>query len=77
MLIVLGVEKRFILGENMKDYYKEIDEVLKSYEDYKPYHTKDIHWACDRVDWAWKWRKITKEQMEELADRVCNILAEV
>lgn len=58
----------------MKDYYSEIDKVLKEYEEYKPYHTKDIDWACNRIDWAWKWRKISKMQMEELADRAIQIL---
>lgn len=58
----------------MKDYYFEIDKVLKEYEEYKPYHTKDIDWACNRIDWAWKWRKISKTQMEELADRATQIL---
>jgi len=57
----------------MRDYYKEIDEVVSSYEQYKPYHTKDIDWAANRVDWAWEWRKITKPQMEELADRITKI----
>ena len=54
-------------------YYKEIDKVLKTYEEYKPYHDRDIDWAANRIDWAWKWRKITKEQMEELADRATKI----
>jgi hypothetical protein len=57
----------------MRDYYKEIDEVVSSYEQYKPYHTKDIDWAANRVDWAWKWRKITKPQVEELADRITKV----
>jgi hypothetical protein len=57
----------------MRDYYKEIDEVVSSYEQYKPYHTKDIDWAANHVDWAWKWRKITKPQMEELADRITKV----
>lgn len=26
----------------MKDYYKEIDNALKSFDDFKPYHTKSI-----------------------------------
>lgn len=58
----------------MKDYYKEIDKELQSYENYKPYHTKTIDWICNRIDWAWKWRKITKEQMEELTNRAVNYL---
>ena len=54
-------------------YYKEIDKVLKTYEEYKSYHDRDIDWAANRIDWAWRWRKITKEQMEELADRATKI----
>ena len=58
----------------MKDYYKEINNALKSYEDYKPYHQYGIDWITDRIDWCWKFRKITKDQMEELADRIIKIL---
>lgn len=57
-------------------YYKEIDEAIKSYENYKPYHTRNIDWICNRIDWCWKWRKITKVQMEELCDRVIAIFLE-
>jgi len=56
-----------------KDYYKEIDEVLKRYEEYKPYFDKNIEWAANRIDWAYHWHKITEDQMEELADRVVKI----
>lgn len=62
------------MKKEKRNYYKEIDEVLKTYEDFKPCHTKDIDWICNRIDWCWKFRHITKEQMEELADRVCKIL---
>lgn len=58
----------------MKDYYKEIDKVLTEYEEYRPYHTRNIDWACNRISWCYKWKKITKEQMEELADRATAIL---
>lgn len=57
-----------------RDYYAEIDKVLVEYETFKPYHTRDIDWACNRIDWAYKWRKITQKQMEELADRAVKIL---
>ena len=56
-----------------KNYYEEINEVLKSYEDRKPYHTKNMDWVANRIDWAWKWRKITREEMEELTDRAISI----
>lgn len=55
-------------------YYKEIDSALKSYENFKPYHEKDIDWICNRIDWCWKWKKITEAQMKELAERAINVL---
>ena len=58
----------------MNKFYDEIDKALRSYEDYKPYHDKKIEWISNRITWCWKWRKITKEQMDELCDRVINIL---
>jgi len=57
----------------MKNYYSEIDKVVTEYENHKLYHIKNIYWAADRVDWAWKWRKITEEEMEELSDRITKI----
>lgn len=35
----------------------------------------DIHWVADSITWLWKWKKITREEMEALCDRViayCN-----
>ena len=56
-----------------RNYYAEIDKVISEYENNKSWHDKTLDWAANRVDWCWKWRKITKEQMEELADRVTAI----
>ena len=58
----------------MNKFYSEIDKALQSYENYKPYHTRNIEWISNRICWCWKWRKITKEQMEELCDRVIKVL---
>ena len=58
----------------MNKFYDEIDKALQSYEDYKPYHTRKIEWISDRICWCWKWKKITKEQMEELCGRVIKVL---
>lgn len=58
----------------MKEYYKEIDQALKSFEDFKPYHTKSIDWICNRIDWCWKFRHITENQMHELADRAVTVM---
>lgn len=53
-----------------RNYYEEINTALISYEEFKPYHTKSLEWIADRIDWCWRFRKITKAQMKELADRV-------
>ena len=57
-----------------KNYYEEINKALYSYENYKPYHDKSIDWIANRIDWCWKFRKISQSEMEELADRVVKIL---
>ncbi|MBQ5851009.1 MAG: hypothetical protein IIW54_09400 [Lachnospiraceae bacterium] len=55
-------------------YYQQLDKALKSHEEFRPYHQYSIDWICDRITWCWRWKKITKEQMEELALRATNIL---
>ena len=55
---------------------KENDKInlaLQRLENYKyPIHNSE--WICNRIDWAWNFRKLTKEQMEELTDRMINWL---
>ena len=58
----------------MNKFYKQIDNALASYEKGAPWHDKSMDWICDRVAWAWKWRKITEEEMTELTERAINIL---
>lgn len=58
----------------MNKFYNEINNALFSYENCKPYHRYRIEWISDRISWCWKWRKITKEQMGELCDRVLKVL---
>lgn len=54
--------------------YKKISDYLRQYEEHKPWKEKDIDWICDRIDWAYHWRKISHTQMVELTDRACFIL---
>ena len=56
-----------------RNYYEEINQALLSYENYKPWHDKSMDWICGRIDWCWKFRHITREQMSELCDRCCTI----
>ena len=53
--------------------YEKIDRALSQHERHG-YYERSIDSICNYIDWAWKWRKITKEQMEECADRACAIL---
>ena len=41
----------------MNKFYDEIDKALKSYEEFKPYHTKSLAWITDRIYWCYKWKK--------------------
>ena len=55
-------------------FYQEIDTALKSYEEFKPYHSRKIEWITNRIVWCWKWKKISKEQMKELTTRTIKVL---
>ena len=59
------------------DYYDQINKALKSYEEYKSWHEKSIDWICNRIDWCYKWGKITSDQTRELTDRICEVMNHV
>lgn len=51
--------------------YVRINKVLKDVEKGRlPFSYLD--WCAHRVDWAWKWRRISREEMESLSDRICK-----
>ena len=52
--------------------YEKIDRALKQHENHK-YAERSLDSIADYINWAWKWRKITKAEMEETADRVCAL----
>ena len=52
--------------------YEKIDRALKQHENGK-YCERSLDSIADYINWAWKWRKITKAEMEETADRVCAL----
>ena len=55
-----------------RNYYIEIDNILKAFEG-NGYTAQSMYWVTDRIAWCWKFRKITEEQMEELANRATYI----
>ena len=52
--------------------YEKIDRVLRQYEKHG-YAERSLDSLADYINWAWKWRKITREEMENAADRVCAL----
>ena len=55
--------------------YQKIDRVLKQHENHK-YCERSLESIADYIDWAWKWKKISHEEMEDAADRVCVLFEE-
>ena len=55
-------------------YYEQINKAIQDYEQGKSWHDKSIEWICNRIDWCWKWKKITEEQKNELVDRICKVM---
>lgn len=56
-----------------KNYYAEIDKALSAYER-GMYATHKISWITSRIDWCFRWHKITRQQMLELADRAIAVM---
>ena len=52
--------------------YEKIDRVLKQHENHK-YCERSLDSIADYIDWAWKWKKISRAEMENAADRVCAL----
>lgn len=48
--------------------YEKIDRVLKQHEKHK-YCERSLESIADYLDWAWKWRKISEKEKNELVDR--------
>ena len=52
--------------------YEKIDRALKQHERHG-YYERSIDSICDYIAWAWKWRKLTEAQKDEVCDRVCAL----
>lgn len=54
-----------------KQYNKELNTWIKYYEDFDPRRKNhDLYAIASRIAWYWKFRKITREEMENFCDRV-------
>lgn len=56
--------------------YEKIDKALKQHEKYG-YYERSLESICDYIDWAWKFRKITAKEKDEVCDRIIKLFEEV
>ena len=52
--------------------YEKIDKALQQHEKHG-YYERSLDSIADYIDWAWRWRKITHEEMENAASRICEL----
>ena len=50
--------------------YQKIDKALKQHENYK-YYERSLESIADYIDWAWKWKKITEKEKDDVVERIC------
>lgn len=60
----------------MNKYEEQLEKAIRSYEEYRPYHQYTVEWICNRIDWCWKWRKISENKMEDFANRIVKVMEE-
>lgn len=60
--------------DNKKCYRYEL--LIKSIERYEngKFAEVDYHWCSDTISWLWKWRKISKEEMHSLCNRMIYLM---
>lgn len=49
--------------------YKLLLKTLEALERGR-YTALDVFWCGDTIDWLWRWRKISEEEMHSLCNRV-------
>lgn len=63
------------MKNNTNKRYNLLINTIERYESFKYVdRTLSIGWCCDSITWLWKWRKITKDEMESLCDRMITIM---
>jgi len=55
--------------------YQKIDRILKQHENHK-YAERSLESIANYIDWAWKWRKLSEKEKDEVCDRICVLFEE-
>lgn len=56
------------------NYSKQIDDAIRRYEEGKSFKIHNTEWICNRIEWCWKWKKITEQEMNDFCERIIKIL---
>lgn len=56
-----------------KDYYAQINAWLEQYE-IKGNGDQKLSVISDKISWCWKWKKLTKSEVDELCNRFVEVL---
>jgi hypothetical protein len=59
-------------NKNNNKEYDKINEAVSRLEQNK-YTILNSYWCANRIAWAWKFRKITEEQKNELTERMVEV----
>lgn len=52
--------------------YQKIDKALQQHEKCR-YYERSLDSIADYIDWAWKWRRISEKEKDEVVDRICAL----
>ena len=55
------------------NYEEQIDKAIREHEECKPCPRYKLEWISNRIDWCWKWSKISREKKDEFCDRMIAI----
>ncbi len=55
--------------------YEKIDRALTQHEKHR-YYERSLESIANYIDWAWKFRKISRSEMESAVDRICKLFEE-
>ena len=62
------------MKSNANKRYNLLIDTIERLEHGKYTGGLDYGWCCDSITWLWKWKKITKEEMESLCNRMIAIM---
>ena len=60
------------MNQTGRNYYAEIDKAISRFENGQ-YPIRKASWITDRIAWCFRFGKISRKQMAQLADRMIAV----